>query len=381
MGQTGYGRVLVPLLVVMLAGTFSACRSADEPPARSAAPPTAPSLPPAGDVWPDAFFETPARISGVRAVRPVAMLGEREVLLADPSSTHPVLVGYDPRTRAHRVLARVPEGPAGHRIAKAASGAGRVAWMANVRGDGDPPRIQIWVMPVSGGAPELLTEFPGQGFSPSALDGFEIADGHVVWWSGALVHRVPISGGAVRRVKTEGYDYMSSWPWAYDKEDGLLNLATGERRAVAAMDGGSRRCGAEWCVSELTPKAHELTRVVTQRVDGSGRTLTPGVHMEEALVRDRFGFFDPPFVQGGAFMVTTMGRPVGTLGTATVLYDRCTGRSALLDPSASAATDGRPEQIHLGGSAPAGPLLYWKSGGDRYTVLDLSRVAADGCSS
>jgi hypothetical protein len=161
----------------------------------------------------------------------------------------------------------------------------------------------------------------------------------------------------------------------------LLNLATGEQRNVADMDGLSRRCGPEWCVSELDPRMYELTNVVMQRVDGSGRTLIPGAHMAEALLHDRFGFFDPPFARGGESLVISMGRSVGTLGSATVLYDRCTEQSALIDPPRKQPTAvDIPDPIRLGGSAPGGPLLFWRASGNRYMVMDVSRIPAGRCS-
>lgn len=371
------------LAFMLAAGTASACSTAYEPPVRPAALPEVPAFPLAEEVWPDAFFETPGWIKDVRAVQPMAMLSSHEVLLANPSGRHPVLVSYDRWTGRHRVLARIPDGPAGHWIAKAASGAGHVAWMARVGGDGSPPRIQIWAMPASGGPRRLLAEFSGKGYSTSALGGFEIADGHVVWWTHSFetVYRVPLSGGSVEPIPGEGHDYMSSWPWAHDGRGSLLNLATGEQRNVADMDGLSRRCGPEWCVSELDPRVYELTNVVMQRVDGSGRTLIPGTHMAEALLHDRFGFFDPPFVRGGGSLVISMSRSVGTLGSATVLYDRCTGRSALIDLSRKRPTTvDMPDYIRLGGSAPGGPLLFWRASGNRYMVMDVSRVPVGRCS-
>ncbi|MEU4541050.1 hypothetical protein AB0G15_40070 [Streptosporangium sp. NPDC023825] len=374
---------MLSLALTLAAGTASACSTPYEPPTRPAALPKVPAFPQAERVWPDAFFETPGWIKDVRAVQPMVMLSSHEVLLANPGGRHPVLVSYDRWTGRHRVLARIPEGPAGHWIAKAASGNGHVAWMARVSGDGAPARMQIWAMPASGGPRELLAEFPGQGYSPTTLAGFEIADGHVIWWPHSLeaVRRVSLAGGPVESISGQGHHYMAAWPWAYDGRDSLLNLATGERREVAETGGLSRRCGPEWCVSELEPAMYELTKVVMQRVDGSGRTLVPGTHMAEALLHDRLGFFDPPFVRGGESLIVSTGRSVGTLGSAAVLYDRCTGLSALIDPPRK-QTDAAdlPDPIRLGGSAPGGPLLFWRASGNRHMVMDVSRVPADRCS-
>lgn len=118
-------------------------------------------------------------------------------------------------------------------------------------------------------------------------------------------------------------------------------------------------------------KPNEPIQPFVQRVDGSGRTPLPGFPLTSAgLIRDRFAVLSPPAVTGG----TRAGDHVGAW-----LYDRCADKSGLVVfPDRDKAADAWRE-LRYGAATSEGPILFWETAGDSYTVPDLSRIPDATC--
>ncbi|MDP9863460.1 MULTISPECIES: hypothetical protein [Streptosporangium] len=325
----------------------------------------------------------PRRFSDVRDVQPLAMLSKHEVLLADPDERRPVLVRYDRRTGKHKILATVPEGARYHWIQNVTVSDSHIVWIAAVRRpDRTTAGLELWTVPIAGGQVRSVAPVSPKPVGISTHSGqeyrLEIVGDQIVWWddNGGPVHGVPLAGGTPTLL---GSGYISTWPWVHDGEETVTNLITKEKRTAEDVDGIDRRCGPEWCVSGADIGNYELTQVIVQRRDGSARRTVPGQFRREPLLHERFGFFDPPQVSGGG-LIGFAGRHVGSLGDASVIYDRCTGKTAVLRPKRDEPAERGPESIRVGGSTSGGPLLFWRNDAHKqYMAMDLAAISGQGC--
>ncbi|MGW0807554.1 hypothetical protein [Nonomuraea sp. NPDC002799] len=351
-------------MIIALVGVLCGCSRAGPPPIPE----------PARQLWPRAFFEVPQKIKGFGAVTPVALLDAREVLLRSRTA----MLAYNHRTRRHRVLARAPGKELFGDVLSAVIGDGEIVLM-----QGNTLPGALWSIPRSGGTARLVTA----GFSePSPVAGMVVEGREVVWWEhDGTSYEVPLSGGEPRASRHQGLDYISRWPWGHQGKDGVVNLVTGEKRDTQVGYGHDVRCGPEWCVSASEDAEFENLEVVVQRLNGSDRRRVPGRIMRDGLFSgERYGVFDAPEAARDQSTIDP-GSAMGVLGDAVVIYDRCTGKTGLLDapelPEASEpeVQDTRalryPNVILDGGDA-SGILMYWKEPGDRHTVFALPDPSA-----
>ncbi|MBG0820353.1 hypothetical protein HS048_06335 [Planomonospora sp. ID91781] len=327
---------------------------------------------PAGQVWPGAFFEVPQEIKGFGDVTPVAMLGAREVLLRSRTA----MLAYDRRNRRHRIPAEPPADGLFGEVLSAVVGDREVVLM-----EGDAEISALWSIPRAGGSARLLAASIPE---PGMVAGMVADGGKVVWWKyNGTSREVPLSGGEPRGSHHQELDYISRWPWGHRGEDGVVNLVTGEKRDTQAVGyGHDVRCGPEWCVSASKDSRYESQEVVVQRLDGSDRRRVPGKIMYGGLfVGERYGVFDAPEAARDQSMID----PGGIWGDAVVVYDRCTGKTGLLDapeppePSEPEVQDARSRRypnVIRNGEDSSGILMYWKVPGDRYTVFALPDPSA-----
>ncbi|MGJ6963543.1 hypothetical protein ACSDR0_16690 [Streptosporangium sp. G11] len=205
---------------------------------------------------------------------------------------------------------------------------------------------------------------------------FEITDDLVVWQDSDGIWSAPLTGDERGQILPDRDLDITSWPWAYGgRRQTVVNLVTRqERRARHADDVEFLACGPVWCVGQVTFWPNEPRKAAIQRVDGSGRTTVFGHPLSLVPpIRDRLVLLRPPALPSD-------GRwEGGHLGTSAQLYDRCSRRAALLGfPDRTKAPEDWNE-IRFGAMATDGPIVFWKSGGGRYTVVDLSRITDPPC--
>jgi hypothetical protein len=237
-------------------------------------------------------------------------------------------------------------------------------------------------MPRKGGALHMVARLPANVPAESAeVAGFQIIGDAVAWWGHDRdIWRVPLSGGRPEPVLPDRNLRVSSWPWAYDEYGRtVVNLDTGQETQVTGADDMRHRlaCGPVWCVGEDWQQPWKVTRATVLRVDGSERTTVPGdALLMRPPIRDRLALLGIPTVEGDDSVPGTWG--AGELGPVVQLFDRCTGRTALLG---SPEADGEWNDIKTGAGTPDGPILYWRATQNRYTILDLARIAGRPCAS
>ncbi|MFI9838287.1 hypothetical protein ACIHFD_14705 [Nonomuraea sp. NPDC051941] len=382
--KAGPLRSKVVLVVILLLALGSgpvehpSARHSTEP-ARPA--PLLPVLPAAQEVWRKAAFTVPQEINGVGDVRPATMVDRDVVLMVhdgDPDDRRTALLTYNHRTGRHRLIGKAPERESAGEILAVTTDTTRIAWIS---GD-DLGAREVWAAPWRDGhMKRLASRLDG----PKFVEGLRLDAAGLVWWGDGEIHRMPPEGGAITRVEVGDSLRTSSWPWIQNEDRSLTNMSTGQTRRIGRLDGSFARCGPAWCVSEASRRTGELTQVVVQRLDGTGRQLVPAEHLQTSLYRERFGFFGPPFIRGqGKSGLVSTAWAIGTRGTAVAIYDRCAGRVALLDPPDAPApytvyVRYNPGIIRLAIDG-TGLLMYWNAKGSRHQVLDLTGVDNAACS-
>jgi hypothetical protein len=228
-------------------------------------------LEPVRKVWPEGISTLPIRAPDGMARRPVLSLGPDEVLLAtDRVWSGPRRLDVLHRTTgAIRTLGTVPPEEARSYAANDT----QIAWNAT--------NNTVWLIPRKGGkARRLATSVDAERLALSATH---------LYWSRAEggISRIPLTGGRSERVAAGLH--LRTWPWAVRyapgvrrNQDLLVNLATGERRAVRApKDARALTCGPEHCVGV------QGGRAFVQRPDGGGhRTLRADLlfrHTEQTI--------------------------------------------------------------------------------------------------
>lgn len=116
-----------------------------------------------------------------------------------------------------------------------------------------------------------------------------------------------------------------------------------------------------------------MTKLVVQRRDGSGRREIAAAS-GDALMNDRFGLFEPPYVYGATERNYTNANP----GPQPILYDRCANRSGRIG---GLREESAIHEVFRGAAMPGGePLLFWNTRNHKaWHVLDLSRIADRPC--
>ncbi|WP_329084707.1 hypothetical protein [Streptosporangium sp. NBC_01469] len=325
-------------------------------PSRPVKLPEPPTLDPASKVWPEAMFTLPARFGKESDVQPLAMLSKTEALMVT-LDLRPQFLTYDRKTRRHRVLATAPkwsECGMCYEIKSVAVGDEQIVWTVGVyrseRWNPGKRHVELWAMPRSGGQMRLVTWLTGHYDYFPPRDRLSIDGDQVTWRSESVSYLIPLSSGKPQKIASAPSPYVER----PDPDVRLMN------------------CGVEWCAGEVTPDIYQLSTVVIQHRNGSGRTTLPAAG-EGPLIHDRFGLFGLPYVHG-----TEVNFSVKDSGSSALLYDRCTARSAWV--GVKHETEGS-NAIGQGVSGREAPILFWRERGNRYTVLDLSRVSDRPCRS
>ncbi|SNS90061.1 hypothetical protein SAMN05216276_101924 [Streptosporangium subroseum] len=308
-------------------------------------------------VWPEAIFTVPTRLGKGPYVRPLALLSEDEVLVVTEFDVRVRFLTYNLRTKRHRVLATAPKWAdcsGCYDIHVVAVGDTRIAWTVGVyrthlQNDGKQ-HLELWSMPRSGGEMRKVASLTPWDGSPWTGE-VEIEGDHVIWRAeDGGTYRIPLAGGEQEPVPPA------------------------EKRPAVEPGPDVRdfQCGVEWCTGKFPPRPYELTTVVVQNRNGTGRVTVPAELRSQRLIADRFGLFGLPFVYGGG----SMNISDGEIGTSALVYDRCSGKSARIGSGVDDKTGAY--EIALGAVVPE-PILLWQTTDNRYAVLDLSRISDRAC--
>ncbi|MFI6454091.1 hypothetical protein ACIBF6_21325 [Streptosporangium amethystogenes] len=307
-------------------------------------------------VWPEAVFTLPTRLRKGPRVQPVAMLSANEALMVAPFASRPQFVAYDRRTRRHRVLATAPKWSdcsLCYEIRSVTVGEEQIVWTVGVyrseRWNPGLRHVELWAMPRSGGQMRLVTWLTGHYDEFPLQDELTIDGDQITWRNENGSYRIPLSGGKPQEIT------VPAGSTSADRPDPDVRYMT---------------CGVEWCVGQMYPRDYELTTMLVQRRDGSGRTTFPALG-EGPLIDDRFGLFKLPYVYG-----VEERAPIKDWGSSALLYDRCAARSVRVGVKHGVEDS---EEIGWGASGAKAPILFWREQGNRYTVLDLSRIPDQPC--
>ncbi|WP_239514267.1 hypothetical protein [Streptosporangium sp. 'caverna'] len=308
-------------------------------------------------MWAKATFALPARVKNGPSVQPVAMLSKDKALMVTSYAMRPIFFAYDRRTGRHQALATAPkwgECNLCYEIMSAAMNETQIAWTAGIyRSEpGNPGKrhMELWIMPRSGGQMRMVTWLTGPGDIPWG-DELTITGDHAIWRSEDDTYRVPLAGGHPEKINPPAE------PRPVKPDPEVRNF----------------RCDVEWCVGRIRPRPDEVTTLVVQRRDGSGRATIAASSSERPLIGDRFGLFDPPYVYAG----NSVHISTNDLGSNAVVYDRCTGKTAQVG---APQEDEGSAQVLQGATSPQEPILFWPTQSEKqYIVLDLSRISDQPC--
>ncbi|TYB71109.1 anti-sigma factor [Nonomuraea sp. PA05] len=307
-------------LVLVVAISFATTRAVTPPtphPAQRPTPYVGPLAPPVEQVWPDAVHEIPATAPGKRAFKPDVFISPRVVAGRGLTRNRPDSIwSYDvDKRRFTRITTLTSRYITNEPVV---FGDGQVAW--TVLRD---RKLEIWAVPVTGGAPRRLAAVTATITSDNEIIGarnLTIADG-TVWWSPAEggVYRLPLKGGTPTLITgTRGF-HLLEWPWAGEPRDDrsvdhpiprpmehLKNVRTGETRDATPPSGRTswKDCGVTWC----------LSGVETWRRDGTGLRALPG-----QAVGDLYS---------GRYVMLRQRDATG--GGAAAVHDLATGRTGTL---------------------------------------------------
>ncbi len=318
--------------------------------------PEPPRLEPAANLWPEAMITLPARGPGGTEVQPLAMLGEDEALMITSVEWRPIFYSYDLRKKKFRVLATAPEWAecgSCFEVMSVGVSENRIVWTAGVYRsepwNSGKRHVELWTMPRSGGPMELVAWLTGHGELPFS-DELSIIDDHAVWSGGSRAYRVSLDSGAAVPLPVRP-----------------------KAKLVSVLGLRDSSCGPEWCVAGVAARRFEMTKLVIQRKDGSGRREIAAAS-GEALMNDRFGLFEPPYVYGAGERSFTNTHPA----PQPILYDRCTNRSGRIG---GLREDSAIPEVFRGAAVPGGePVLYWNTQNHKtWHVLDLSRISDRPC--
>ncbi|MGI5162207.1 hypothetical protein [Microbispora sp. CA-102843] len=314
---------------------------ANRPPATSTTVTAEEPAKPAREVWPEAVFTMPKKASDGSAYRPVTALSPTEILVRAESSFEVAgrLEVYDLANHTSRVVTEMAPHGKGYFEQRAEAGPGHIAWYGT-RPDTHDTWADFWVAPLQGGRSVRVGEVTG---ALAEVETIGVSADHVVWSpkSGG-VYRIPIGGGEAEKMPDTDGLWLLAWPWTADVPVGmntsdtsdrnqslLVNLETGERRAVTAAAGvHGLRCAVEWCVGRSGD------HLVAQRLDGSATRDLPSPSSEQTAYGGRFVW----------------------IGHS--LYDIATGRPGMLS---AVGGDGPGGMLGRGVSSSPTSVFYWSA--------------------
>lgn len=361
-------RVPASMVVALLAVGVALAWPSPEPPRAASSGAAGPAR--LADVWPSAKVVTVAsQLPDGTSLQPQLVLDSGSVVgiatSPDLTSSRLVIRAGDGAVRSLHAL----QGQQGSTVAALAVAADQLYWLELSDGDGE--RITtLWRAGLAGGPTVLLaTDHSDLLYYDSAYD-LQVVDGRALWAAagaqgGGEVRSVPLAGGAVSVRALDRLFALTAWPWVTSSAGStpgdveLLNLQTGQRRAVRAGPSEILTCTPVWCrVTTLVNRGQSLTFEV-EHLDGADRqkigntSLTP-LNTDVGLL-DRF-----------EVLASTVSSNASGYAQNLWLQDLRAGRAVLLDDTVTATVGSR------------GAFLWWSTGNNEtvaWHILDLRQLS------
>jgi hypothetical protein len=338
-------------------------------PTPPAASPPAASPSPAGltrlrDAWPSASTTTvDGVLPGGMSFEPRLVLDVNTIvglaLTADQSVSQ--LVVWT-KNRALRVLQTMRVSDARTVVGVVVSD-GEVYWLESGPGAQGQGTTWVWRAGLLAGDPEIISSAVSlPAYFDSQYD-LELVDGRL-YWAAYLsegrgeIRSVAVDGGPLQVRSFPQLYGLTAWPWATSSAAGLpgdvdlVNLVTGEHRAVHASVGEFLSCTPTWCRAMTPVKNNTDLIVVLRHPDGShvvefnDQSLAP--LNKDVAVLDRFEVVES---QGNQNLAT----PTQKLW----LHDLSDDKDVLIDENATATVSSR------------NGFLWWSTGDNEATVWNL----------
>lgn len=362
-------------VAVLVCGTVTAVVTLARPETRHGVAPTfsfAPDkipdfakLPGPEAVWPDAVRRVPERLPDGSDYT-VADTTDGDDLLVVPvgRAAGPLLFNPDSGAVREVATAAVTNGLSQPRVTAARVAGDRVVWFLEGRRNGRTAR-EAWLAQLAGGAATKLADLP-------AISGFPVLAGDSMIWEefgpgqgqdDVKIRRLSLRGGPIAEVPgSRGY-WLSTIPgWITSQYPGtpfgepertgeLVEVATGKRYRWKANEEmvGTVACGPTWCAG-----AGVGEEVAVQDLDGG--------HFVSLKER---GGLEPGF--GGRLAI-------GNVGSRWVVWDRGTGRAAVLERKPIGDPFSRQSELLLQGMSSRSPVQVWQAPDGTFKLLDLKRL-------
>jgi hypothetical protein len=290
------------------------------------------TLPGPDQVWPDAVHRLPAKLPSGDRYSVVAVLGDDRYLVtrgAFENEAGPSIFNTRTGTVTELATPKVTEGLAMSTVLMAKEINGKAVWFLEGSRNNHIGR-EAWMAPLNGGPATRLTDLPD-----ATAPRFSPAGNAIIWeyeipgtWKNpkgptVFIRTISLNGGPVVNVPdTTGFELANVGPWITNqrsasdlgtKTSGVLrNVTTGQRLRWKAAPGIQYlRCGPTWCTGVATGN-----RIALQSLDGTDPITLP---VEGSL--------SP--TGNGRLAVGSIERPDTT---AQVVWDRTTGRAAIMLP-------------------------------------------------
>ncbi|GAA4446205.1 hypothetical protein [Phytohabitans houttuyneae] len=328
------------------------------------------SLPGPEVVWPQAVRELPRKLPDDSSYRIADTTdGDDLLVVSSGRETGPLLFNPDSGSIRPVATGAMSDGLAAPRVSTALVAGDRVVWFVSGRRQGRAVR-EAWIAPLAGGDATKLADLPA-----SAVDGRGVLAGEAVLWEqygpgdgqdDVVVKRLSLRDGRIADVPgSRGY-WLSTVPgWITSQYGGtpfgepersgtLVEVATGRKARWLANDEmeATVACGPEWCTGW-----NVAGDAAIQNLDGSG-------------------YVD--LGRNGGLSPRLEGRlAIGNLDTANVIWDRGSGRAAVIaappPPAREGIDSGDPTVFQLDRDNEAA-VYSWRAADGTRMMLDLKRL-------
>ncbi|GIH22826.1 hypothetical protein Aph01nite_11360 [Acrocarpospora phusangensis] len=278
-------------IVVLVAGSTYAVRvltSQDAPPRPAVVPSPAsePRTVPLAEVWPDAVHTVPLILPNGLSFTPEVFLDADTLLARTGPAQKPRYWAYELDGFRARELFTFTAPPATGYTSGVTIGEGRLVWytvsVGAIKG-----ALDLWTVPATGGRVTKVTTIR-QTMKYGDLDALTIQNGSVIYSRRGPggIYQVPLTGGDPAPLPSSRPGlHLLEWPWAVIATTGvqwaqtntqhIVNMLTGEKRDITALQGDPWSCSPTWCLQ----RHGQNDRFTVAKRDGTSRREVVGASL------------------------------------------------------------------------------------------------------